>query len=140
MTDVHELAAALREHLGARGETATTEVERGALRSFARATGDPHPVHHGDVAPPTYVAALRAPLPDLPRPAEPFRSHLHTDDEIVLHQPIRAGDVLETVAELTDVFVKEGRVGPMLFTQVTFTTTRDGEPVSTVAWTEVEHA
>lgn len=113
------------------------EVERGALRKFAVATGDPHPEHHGDLAAPTYVAALRAPLPDLPQPDAPFRVHLHTNDEIHLQEAIRPGDVLTTVAELTDVFVKEGADGPLLFYQMTFRTHRGDVPVSTVAWTEV---
>jgi len=139
VTEIRAHAEALRAHVGARGAPETREIERGALRKFAVATGDPHAAHHGAVAAPTYVAALRSPLPPLPEPDEPFRSHLHTNDELELHAPIRAGDVVETTCELTDVFVKEGRSGPMLFTQVTFTTTRDGEPVSTVAWTEVQY-
>ncbi|MDQ6522957.1 MaoC family dehydratase N-terminal domain-containing protein [Nocardioides sp. LHD-245] len=139
MSDVEEYAERLRACVGSRGEPATIEVERGALRKFAVATGDPHPVHHGDLAAPTYVAALRSPLPDLPEPERPFRSHLHTNDELELHEPIRPGDVLTVTAELTDVFVKQGRQGPMLFTQVTFVTTRGDQPVSRVAWTEVQH-
>lgn len=140
MTDIHEYAERLRAHVGARGEPATIELERGALRRFAVATGDPHLAHHGDVAAPTYVAALRSPLPVLPQPDEPYRSHLHTNDEIVLHAPLHAGDVVTVTCELTDVFVKHGTNGPMLFEQVTFTTTRDDEVVATVAWTEVRSA
>jgi hypothetical protein len=48
-------------------------------------------------------------------------------------------DIHAYAAELTDVFVKEGRRGPMLFYQITYRSTRDGEPVSSVAWTEVQH-
>ncbi len=140
VTDIHAYAERLRAHIGARGEAATIELERGALRKFAVATGDPHPVHHGDVAAPTYVAALRSPLPPLPEPEQPFRGHLHTNDEIELFAPLHAGDVVAVICELTDVFVKEGSHGPMLFSQVTFTTTRDDELVATVAWTEVQHA
>ncbi|WP_181779046.1 FAS1-like dehydratase domain-containing protein [Pseudonocardia pini] len=139
MTAIHDFAAQLKAHVGARGVPAQIEIERGAIRKFAVATGDPSPLHHGDVAPPTYVAALRSPLPVLPQPATPFRSHLHTDDEIELYATLHPGDVVTVVCELTDVFVKEGRHGPMLFEQVTFRATRDGEPVSTVAWTEVRH-
>ena len=139
MTEVEAYAERLKAFVGARGTTATVEVERGALRKFAVATGDPHPEHHGDVAAPTYVAALRSPLPELPKSDRPFRSHLHTNDEIELYAPIRPGDVLAVSAQLTDVFVKQGRHGPMLFSQVTFTTTRAGEPVAKVAWTEVQH-
>lgn len=139
VTDIHAFAAQLREHLGATGEPATTVIERSVLRKFAVATDDPHLDHHSEIAAPTFVAALRAPLPDLPQPEEAFRSHLHTNDELELFSPIRVGDSITTTAELTDVFVKEGSRGPMLFSQVTFRSTRGGELVSTVAWTEVQH-
>jgi acyl dehydratase len=142
-------AEELKAHIGVRGKPVDIEIEKGAIRKFARAIGETNPLYFDEayaaktrfgaiVAPPTFLAVLKAPLPDLPPPASKFSVHLHADDVIENSLPVKAGDVITSVAELTGVFEKSGRSGPMLFMTVTFHMTNQmGEPVATVAWTEV---
>jgi acyl dehydratase len=153
MSVITDYADELNGHLGLQGEAATIEVEKGAVRKFAKAIGETNPLYFdevyaattrfgGIVAPPTYVAALKAPgLPPLPDPPTKFTVYLHTDDVINSFQPIRVGDVITSAPELTDVFVKDGRAGEMLFTTFTYTMTNQrGERVATLAWTEVQYS
>jgi acyl dehydratase len=151
MTIITDYAEQLRPLLGTRGEPAVTEVEKGAMRKFARAIGETNPIYYdekyaagtrfgGLIAPPTFVAALKAPWITLPAAPITFHSHLHTDDVITYFSVVRVGDVITTVAEFTDVFVKSGRVGEMLFETFTFhLTNQGGDPVATLAWTEVQY-
>jgi acyl dehydratase len=143
----------LKSHLGVRGAAWTAEVEKGAVRKFARAIGETNPLYFdedyaagtrfgGIITPPTFVAALKAPgLPPLPDPPVRFTVFLHTDDVIRQFTPIRVGDTITSVPELSDVVVKNGRNGEMLFTTFSYTmTNQDGVLVATLAWTEVQFA
>ena len=64
---------------------------------------------------------LSAPF-DPPFP-EPFVDILDGGSEYEFHKPIRAGDEIEVVRKMLDIFVKRGRLGPMLFkvTEVEYT-------------------
>lgn len=152
MSQMSDYAEGLRAHLGVAGESAAVEVEKGAVRKFALAIGETNPLYldeeyaattrfGGIVAPPTFVAALKAPgLPPLPEPPVLFTVYLHTDDLIQHYAPIRVGDVITSSPRLTDVFMKDGRAGEMLFTTFTYTMTNQRDAhVATLAWTEVQH-
>jgi hypothetical protein len=150
LSTITAYAGELKSYLGARGEPIDIEVEKGAIRKFARAIGETNPLYFdeeyaattrfgGMIAPPTFVAALKAPLPVLPEPPFSFRVHLHTGDVIENFRPVRAGDVITSVAELTDVFEKPGRAGHLLFITFTFHLSGPGgEPVARLAWTEAQ--
>jgi acyl dehydratase len=152
MSLITEYAEVLKQQIGRQGEAATIEVEKGAIRKFARAIGDPNPLYSDEayaagtrfgaiIAPPTFVSALKAPgLPPLPDPPIEFSVFLHTDDIIRSFAPIKVGDVITSAPELTDVFVKDGRAGEMLFTTFTYTmTNQHGQRVAILAWTEVQY-
>lgn len=141
----------LSKHIGEEGPPVTVEIEAGAIRKFARAIGETNPLYFdkeyasktrfgGMIAPPTFVAALKAPGPDLPRMDIPLKRVLHTDDVIEHFQPIRPGDVITVVAQLTAVFEKNGKSGPMLFETITRRmTNQKGELAATVAMTSVRY-
>lgn len=54
---------------------------------------------------------------------------------IVVHTPIRPGDVITAQSTIADVYAKTGRSGTMIFVvhRIDFTN-QHGEPVSTVDW------
>ena len=66
-----------RKAIGIEGKPATLEVEKGAIRQFAEAVGDPNPLWNDDVtarksryggliAPPTFLRCVRPESPELP--------------------------------------------------------------------------
>lgn len=110
--------------VGATSEPETFEVERGAIRKFAEAIGDPNPVYRtGDVAPPTFPTTFRVRIPSFA--VDPARL-LHGGEEYVYERPIRAGDRLTCVRRVVETFVKQGRLGQMTFV-VTELEGRDAE-------------
>ena len=60
--------------------------------------------------------------------------------EYEFHKPIRAGDEIEVVRKMLDIFVKRGRLGPMLFkiTEVEYTGA-DGGLVATQRSTSISY-
>ncbi len=99
--------------VGQTSEPATIEVERGAIRKFAEAIGDPNPAYRsGDVAPPTFPTTFRARLPNVDLPIARL---LHGGEEYVYERPIRAGDRLTCVERIVDTYVKTGNSGTLNF-------------------------
>lgn len=115
----------MRALVGSETEPAVYEIERGAIRKFARAIGDPNPVYvddgaarragyRGIVAPPTFLRSL-IPGPEKPPFPEPFQRILDGGSVFRFREPLVAGDRVTVIARLADVFEKHGRLGPMLF-------------------------
>lgn len=102
-----------RSIVGLRSEPAVYEVERGAIRRFAEAIGDPNPAYlRGEIAPPTFPTTFRGALPGVE--LDPGRI-LHGNEEYEYLRPIRSGDVIQVVRHVADVFTKEGSLGTMTF-------------------------
>lgn len=110
--------------IGRESEPVLHEVEKGAIRRFAEAVGDPNPLYHdeaaaraagfaGLVAPPTFAVALAA--------NERFRhsldlgtrSMLHSDQQLEYTKRIVAGDRVVVKSRVADVQEKAGPSGPM---------------------------
>ena len=100
------------------------EVERGAIRRFAEAIGDPNPLFNdeeaarqtrfgGMIAPPTFCRSLGTPFLKSSGWRE-FRG-LDGGSEWEYFQPIRPGDRITVVSKLADIRETEGRLGPMVF-------------------------
>ncbi len=103
-----------RSLIGTESEPEVFEVEKGAIRKFAEAIGDPSPVYRrGEVAPPTFPTTFRVRIPGL-ESVNPAR-FIHANEEYTYHRPIRAGDVLTCRRRVEDVFTKQGRLGVMTF-------------------------
>lgn len=123
-----DLVARVRRKLNQKTAPVTVAVERGAMIRYARDCGETNPIFldeayarttrlGGLIASPTFVAwFLKGIVPDLVFDFDlPLKTVLHTDDVVESGDHIRPGDSITAVGELTDVFVREGRNGPMLF-------------------------
>ena len=110
--------------IGRESEPVLHEVEKGAIRRFAEALGDPNPLaleesaaraagYPGLVAPPTFAVTLGW--------SERFRHSLDLGTRSVLHgeqgfeyaRPIVAGDRLTVRSKVADVQERSGASGPM---------------------------
>jgi len=100
-----------------------THVERGRLRSFAKAIGETNPVYYDEAAarqagyrdipaPPSYAFCLEmidadAPFVLLEKLGLPLAKALHGEQSFVYHIPICAGDRLTFTARITDIYDKK---------------------------------
>ncbi len=115
-----------KKQIGKVGEARTIEVERGAIRRFAEAIGDPNPVfnHEADarhmrfggmIAPPTFCRSLSAAIPDVKLDmGESFRG-LDGGSDWEYFEPIRPGDRITVQTRIADLRESSGRLGPMVF-------------------------
>ncbi len=113
-----------RSLIGRESEPVVHEVEKGALRRFAEALGDPNPVYVDEgaaraagytslVAPPTFAVVLTS--------NERFRHSLDLGTRSILHgeqqfeygRPIVAGDRITVRSKVADVHERAGASGPM---------------------------
>ncbi len=137
-----------QKSIGAEGKPTVLEVEKGAIKRFAEALGDPNPLwndeaaarkgrYGGIVAPPTFLRSIRFQRPDLPLEI-PFNRLLDGGSEWEYFGPVRAGDRITAIARIADVSERSGRLGLMLFTvfEVTYTNQLD-EVVATQRSTSI---
>ncbi|MBE3555829.1 MAG: MaoC family dehydratase N-terminal domain-containing protein [Firmicutes bacterium] len=122
-----------KDDIGKKSPEVVHEVEKGAIRKFADAIGDPNPLFHDEsfaqahgyksiIAPPTFAITLGA---EMPIKIDP-RGVLHGEQAFLYDRPIVAGDVIRCQAEVTDVYERSGHSGHMTFF-VTETTGRDAQ-------------
>lgn len=122
-----------RKQIGKVGEARTIEIERGAIRRFAEAIGDPNPLFNdekearrtrfgGMIAPPTFCRSLSAAIPDVKLDMPAYRG-LDGGSDWEYFEPIRPGDRITVQSKLADLRESEGRLGPMVFitTETTYT-------------------
>ena len=114
------------KQIGKAGEARTIEVERGAIRRFAEAIGDPNPVFNsesearqahfgGMIAPPTFCRSLSAAIPDVKLDmGESFRG-LDGGSDWEYFEPIRPGDRITVQTKIADLRESAGRLGAMVF-------------------------
>jgi acyl dehydratase len=108
------------------------EVEKGAIRRFADAIGDPNPIYHdesaaraagyrGLVAPPTFAVTFSSAqqflsaLDVLGGGNVKYRSLLHGEQTFEYLKPIVAGDRITVRSRIADVQERAGTSGPMDF-------------------------
>ena len=111
--------------IGRTSAPVTLEVEKGHIRRFADAIGDPNPIYRDPAAaraaghsripaPPTFPIVLR------PNDARDglgidMKKVLHGEQEIEYRRPLYAGDVVTVVQRIADVYEKQGKAGAMDF-------------------------
>ena len=115
-----------------------------AIQKYAAATGQQLEKYlDGDEAPPMFIFNLFSEIPPLADlredglargggsgPSLPLKRVMAGGTEIRQHRPIRAGDVLIGARKVIDLYEKEGRSGPLIFTvRELAITTEAGEPV-----------
>jgi acyl dehydratase len=105
--------------IGSTSEPVVIEVEKGAIRAFARAIGDDNPLFEDEafarqqgyaslVAPPTFPTTFRVSIPNV---RFELSRVLHGGQEYSYVRPIVAGDVLRCVNRVVDVYEREGKQG-----------------------------
>ena len=113
-----------RSLIGRESEPVLHEVEKGAIRRFADALGDPNPIYVDEVAaraagfpalvaPPTFPVTLTT--------NERFRHSLDLGTRSILHgeqqfeyaRPVLAGDRITVRSRVADVQERAGASGPM---------------------------
>ena len=110
--------------IGHRSEPVINVVEKGAVKKFAEAIGDPNPLYVGEeAAKASRYGGLIAP-PTFPRTFEygeveglgpPGQGYIHGEHRIRYERPLFVGEQLSCYAEVKDYYEKEGREGPLGF-------------------------
>ena len=114
-----------QQAIGTAAQPMVLEVEKGHIKGFAEAVGDPNPLwndeaiarrsrYGGIIAPPTFLRSVRIARPQPPFDV-PFDRLLDGGSEWEYFEPVRAGDRLTAMAEIADVSERSGRLGVMLF-------------------------
>lgn len=108
----------------------TVEVTRRDIQKYATATEQVLEKYLvGDEAPPMFIFNLFSAIPTAdqlrtdglarsphPAPRLPLKRRMAGGTSIEIHRPIRAGDVLTATRTLVEMYEKEGRTGPLIFT------------------------
>lgn len=112
------------EYVGSGSEAVENPVERGAVRRFAEAIGQPHPVYTdpeaarasrygGLIAPPTFPRTFEyGAVPGLELPAAGL---IHGSHRISYERPLYVGEDVLCRVELKDSFDRDGRTGRLGF-------------------------
>lgn len=117
------------------------EIEKGHIKRFAQAIGDPNPLWQDEeysrksrggsiVAPPLFLIDLGASemAENLMKVPCPLPGFLNGGLDIEYYKPIMPGDTITTVSKLVDVQEREGKSGKLLFMIVETTyTNQKGE-------------
>ena len=135
----------MRAQLNVESEPWTVEVDKTAVRMFARSVQYDDPLFYDEEfakskgyrsipAPPHY---LGTPIYDPNAPVRgarqlniPYRRNLNGGTDIEYLDQIVAGDVLTATSKLTELEETSGRLGPMLIVRTETTYRRDGKVVA----------
>ncbi|MFC1908942.1 MaoC family dehydratase N-terminal domain-containing protein [Chloroflexota bacterium] len=143
MTEESVITEELRNMVGVEAEPEVLNVEKGHIRRFAEAVGDPNPLWQDEayagksrygsiIGPPMFLQdegknKIADRLMEKISPA----GFLNGGVEVEFYKPMIPGDIITTRAKLTDLYEKQGKSGKLIFMviEVTFTNQR-GELVS----------
>lgn len=144
MVENSAISEEMRSWLGVESEPKVLDVEKGHIRRFAEAVGDPNPLwqdqayalksRHGNIiAPPTFLQdyGLGNLMDNLLKVKCSLPRLLNGGSETECYKPMMPGDVITARAKLADLYEKQGKTGKLLFmvTESTFTNQR-GELVA----------
>jgi len=134
---------ALKEKVGVEREAGVYEIEKGMIRRFAQAVGDPNPLwqdeeyarksQHGSIiAPPTLILTIGLDQIEQELTSLPAMTILHGSTELESHQPVKSGDKIGATIKLANFRERPGREkGKMVFMtyEITYKNQRQ-EPVA----------
>lgn len=124
------ISEVMRSNIGVESEPIVYEVEKGAIKKFAEAIGDPNPlwqdeeyarksVYGGIIAPPTFAISLRHdPFLDRVKQMAAFKRILNGGNDIEYFQPLRPGDIISVTGKVVDIRERAGKAGNMAFMTV----------------------
>jgi acyl dehydratase len=144
--ELDSIVERLRSRIGMTTAPFSRRMEAGALIKFARSTGQTDPLYIDEeaaragpygriLAAPTYLSTFGNDILVglVVKEGLPFNMYLHTDDAVEVHAPILAGDLIHAAARYADVYVRQGRNGPLLFQICEMTlTNQDGIDVAVI--------
>ena len=135
MNQVSSLAQEFTKLVGVEAEPEVWEVEKGHIRRFAEAIGDPNPIYRdeayaaqtrygGIIAPPQFlIDAGLVKLVDRLVDMCPDKANINGGTDLEFYHPMRPGDTITTVAKLAEVKERKGKSGEMIFLTVEVTYT-----------------
>jgi len=132
MAEASAITDEMRAVIGKEIETVTVEVDKTAIRMFARAVGHTDLIYYDEeYAKSKGYRSLPCPMgfvgqpiyrPDKPlRPStvmpfqSPFKRVLNGGTDFEYYEPVCAGDVLTATSKIADIVERAGGTGPMLF-------------------------
>lgn len=139
MKEVNLIAEEFIKRIDVEEEPEIWEVEKGHIRRFAQAIGDPNPLwqdeddarktRYGEIiAPPFFlVDAGLVKLVDKLVQMCPHWANINGGTELEFYRPMKVGDTIQTVAKLSEVKKREGKSGSMLFLTVEVTYTNQNK-------------
>jgi acyl dehydratase len=113
-----------REHIGKRSNKVKNTVERGAVKKFAEAIGDLHPIYFDEetgknsrfktnIAPPTFSRVFDYGV--IKGLSLPNKGLIHGEQTYHFERPLLVGEDVYCYSEITDYFEKAGTHGEMGF-------------------------
>jgi len=123
----------LKAKVGVRWQPREYTIEGEMIRRFTRAVGDPNPLwKDGTTAPPTFTLAtgFEQFVDDLMK-LTPFNTVFMGSTEIESYQPMKLGDVITVVFEISNLRERKGQMGRMAF--MTFESTYKNQEQALVA-------
>ena len=110
--------------IGHRSEAVPNVVEKGAVRKFAEAIGDPNPLYVDEaaarrsrygrlIAPPTFPRTFD--YGEIEGMGSPGQGFIHGEHQIRYERPLFVGEEILCHAEVKDYYEKEGRGGSLGF-------------------------
>ena len=133
MNEMSSIAEEFVKLIGVEAEPEFWEVEKGHIRRFAQAIGDPNPLwqdeqyagktRYGEIiAPPFFlIDAGLVKFVDKLVDMCPHKANINGGTEIEFYGPMRVGDTIKTIAKLSEVKERTGKSGMMIFLTVEVT-------------------
>ena len=133
MSEMISIAEDFLKLIGVEAEPEFWEVEKGHIRRFAQAIGDPNPLwqdeeyasktrYGGIIAPPFFlIDAGLVKFVDRLVDMCPHKANINGGTEIEFYGPMKVGDTISTVAKLSEVKERTGKSGMMIFLTVEVT-------------------
>lgn len=143
MGDESLITEEYKKMLGAEGEPVVFEVEKGHLKSFAKAIGDPNPLWQDEdyAGKSRYGKLISPPLAYLDLAMFPYAKEiieakcpvwrvLKGGIEVEYYRPIMVGDVITARVKLNSLAEKQGKGGKFLTMEIELNyTDQNGEPI-----------
>jgi len=133
MSEMSSIAEEFVKLIGVEAEPEFWEVEKGHIRRFAQAIGDPNPLwqdeecagktRHGEIIAPPFFLIDAGLVKFVDRLVDmcPHKANINGGTEIEFYGPMRVGDTISTVAKLSEVKERTGKSGMMIFLTVEVT-------------------
>lgn len=126
MTEKATIADEMRRKIGAEAPPVTLEIEKGAVRKFAQAIGDPNPLwqdeeyakkagYDGIMAPPSFLCTNGAGFGEFRGELGKPGKRMIVEDELEFLQPVKVGDVITCKQRFVELREREGKKGTQLF-------------------------